>query len=171
MYAFLGIVMSAANNNNNNNNNNNKYLLESQGLFPEEQKRWRKRIRETNDLLFIGICILKETKTRKKILAMSQMDSKNNSHDPVNVDNRMSENVQDIRKSYKVHHKTCGKLESRIISRRTYTCRGKNPKRHLSGRLIFNTTIFYSNSELYTEEMQRRFTKSQEKINHPHVCG
>ena len=70
------------------------------------------------------------------------MDKKQNGiwHDPTNGDNRMSENVEDIRASPNFHHESYGKLE---LTTGGQTNRGKNPKRHFLGRFIIATTIGY----------------------------
>ena len=54
---------------------------------------------------------------------------------PANLDNRMSENVQNIQQRQKFHHKSHGKLESGIDNWKTNPWRGENLKRHLPGRL------------------------------------
>ena len=51
------------------------YSLTSCGLFPEEQKGWRKGSRGTGDLLYIDQHILNESKTRRKNIAMAGIDS------------------------------------------------------------------------------------------------
>ena len=50
--------------------------LTSHGLFPEEQKRCRKRSRGTADLLYINQHILNKSKTRRKNLAIAWIDDK-----------------------------------------------------------------------------------------------
>ena len=52
------------------------YSLTSRGLFPDEQKGYRKRSRSTAELLYIDQHILNESKTRRKNLAMAWMDYK-----------------------------------------------------------------------------------------------
>ena len=50
--------------------------LDHQKLLPEEQKRYRKRSTGTNYLLYIGMAIIREVKSRKKNLAMTWIDYK-----------------------------------------------------------------------------------------------
>ena len=52
------------------------YLLISRGIFPEEQKGWRKRTRATEEQLYIDQHILNVSKTRRKNLAMTWVNSK-----------------------------------------------------------------------------------------------
>ena len=47
------------------------------------------------------------------------------------LDNRMSENVQDIRQSHKIHYGNTEKQESEINSRGKNFSRGESPERHL----------------------------------------
>ena len=53
------------------------YSLTSRGLFPEEQKWFRKVTKGTTELLYIDQHILNESKTRRKNLAMAWIDDKN----------------------------------------------------------------------------------------------
>ena len=68
------------------------------------------------------------------------------------MDNRVSENKQNIRQKHKLHYEYHGKLESGINSGKSNPSRNKILKRHLSGRLILPITIRYSNdaSKLHT---------------------
>ena len=52
------------------------YLLTSHGFFPDKQKGCRKGSRGTAELLYIDQQILKESKTRRKNLAMAWIDYK-----------------------------------------------------------------------------------------------
>ena len=52
------------------------YSLTSHGLFPDEQKGYRKRSRGTAELLYIDQHIQSESKTRRKNLAMAWIDYK-----------------------------------------------------------------------------------------------
>ena len=52
------------------------YSLISRGIFPEEQKWYRKRTRDKEELLNIDQNILNESKTRLKNLAMIWIDYK-----------------------------------------------------------------------------------------------
>ena len=63
----------------------------------------------------------------------------------------MSENVQDIRASRKLHHKSNGKQESRIISCWRNLSGGKYPKKCLLWSLIITVTICY---RIHATELQ-----------------
>ena len=66
------------------------YLLTSHGLFLEEQKGYHKGSRGTGELLYIDQHILNESKTRWKNLAMAWIG-------PTKLDNKLTQNVQNIR--------------------------------------------------------------------------
>ena len=51
-------------------------MLINSGLFPEKWKVCRKRIRGIRDLLYIDEHILKESKARRKYIAMAWIDNK-----------------------------------------------------------------------------------------------
>ena len=85
------------------------------------------------------------------------------------LDNRLSPNVQDIRRSHKVYQKYHGKLESRTDSRRKKFNWSKSPEKDLQGR--FAITITICNSDDAIQSLKKctggyRLHKSQEKINH-----
>ena len=48
--------------------------LDQEKLLPEEQKRYRKGSRGTNNLLYIDRTVIKEVKSRNKNLAMAWVD-------------------------------------------------------------------------------------------------
>ena len=48
----------------------------NRGLFPEEQKEFRKKTRGTEEQLYIDQHLFNESKTRKKNLAMAGIDNK-----------------------------------------------------------------------------------------------
>ena len=50
--------------------------LDQQKLLPVEQKGCRKRSRGANDLLYIDRAVIRELKSRKNNLAMTQIDHK-----------------------------------------------------------------------------------------------
>ena len=52
------------------------YSLTSRGLFPDDQKGYRKGSRDKVELLYIDQHILNESKTRQKNLAMAWIDRK-----------------------------------------------------------------------------------------------
>ena len=73
-------------------------------------------------------------------------------HGPIILDNRLSENVQGIRKIHKTHHGSHETQENGINKSSTNTCWGQNPMRHFPGRIDLAITICYSNgaTQLYT---------------------
>ena len=52
-------------------------ILRSCGLFPEEQKGCHKQTRETGYLLYMGLQICNESKTKRKDLAIMWIDNEN----------------------------------------------------------------------------------------------
>ena len=75
------------------------YSLIIRGLFSADEKECCKGIRGTGELLYIDQHIYKESKLRRKNLVMAWIDYKK-AHDMVPLDNRLSQNVQDIRRSH-----------------------------------------------------------------------
>ena len=73
------------------------------------------------------------------------------------VDNRMSKNTQNIQQSYKLHHKSHGKLKNGMSNKKTNPSKREKPKGNLPGIFILTTVIFYINdaTQLYTYEMHR----------------
>ena len=68
--------------------------LISRGIFPDEQKGFCKRIRGTEELLYIDQHILNESKTRQKNLAMAWIDYKKSLwYGPPKLDTSLSQNV------------------------------------------------------------------------------
>ena len=61
-----------------------------------------------------------------------------------NLESRFSKNVQDVRRSHKIHHGSHGKLESGIDRSGKIFGRDENPEGHLSRRCTFTFTIFKS---------------------------
>ena len=74
------------------------------------------------------------------------------------MDNRLLQNVQDIRQSHKVYRGNQKKLEGGIDSRRKRISWGKNPERNLPGRCNITITICNSDdtTELHNQEMHRQ---------------
>ena len=61
------------------------------------------------------------------------------------MENRLSENVQNFRQSQKFHLESHRKLNDEVDSGRINPSKGKNPKKHLHGRLTFTIAFRYSN--------------------------
>ena len=60
---------------------------------------------------------------------------------PTGLDNRMSENVQNIRRRHKLHHGRHEKHENRINCRRENPSGEENSETHFHGRCALATTI------------------------------
>ena len=56
----------------------------------------------------------------------------------------MSENVQNIQQTHKLHYKSHRNLKRVINCKRTNPSGGENPKRHPSGKLPLATVICYN---------------------------
>ena len=107
-------------------------------FFPEEQKRDNKK---KKDLL----CIDPQSSQNKTEEWSHWMDWEEDLwYGPANLDNRVSENTQNIQKHRKLHHEYQGKLEGGIDNRKTNLNKGKNPMRHLPKKLAFTTAFPYS---------------------------
>ena len=97
------------------------------------------------------MALSREGKTRKKNVAKAWIDNKKY---PSNMENKMSENVENKKISRRFHQKRYEKLVNGT-NNRTYTSISKNPKRYLSGRLTIATIMCNSNdaSKLYTKKL------------------
>ena len=124
-------------------------------LFLEEQKGCRKGSRGTGELLYIDQHILNESKTRQKILAMAWIDLKKAIwYGPAKLDNKLPQNIQDIKRSHTFYEN----LKSGIDSRREKLSWSKDPKNYIPGRCTLTITIFNSNdaTQPHTQEMHSR---------------
>ena len=95
------------------------YSLISRGWFPDEQKGCRKGPRGTAELLYIDQHILNESKkqTEKSRNGLDRLQ-KGVWYGSAKLDNKLSQNVQNIIRNHKLHKKNHEKLESWINSRR-----------------------------------------------------
>ena len=114
-------------------------LLICRGLFPVEETGC---YTETGELLYIDTH--KESNTRKNV-AMTLFDNKRLWNSPAKLDSRLSENIQDIRQSHKIHPRSLEKQVS-CIGRRKNNCRSKNPEWYFQGRYAFAITICNNNN-------------------------
>ena len=81
--------------------------------------------RGTDDLLNIVQHILNKVKRRRKNVAITSIYNKNCLwYGRANLENRISKNVENMSQRHKHHHKSYGKLDSRI------SCRRKNSNRN-----------------------------------------
>ena len=82
----------------------------------------------------------------------------------------MSENVQNIRQSYKLHHESHEKQESGINSRKKNLTSGKNPERHFQvdalSPILFVIEMMSLNYILRKCTGGYKFRKSPERANH-----
>ena len=127
------------------------YSLISHGIFPEEQKGYRKRTRGkggllyidhiyfTGGLLYIDQYILNESKTRRKNLPMAWIDYKKACDIvPQNwvlhclkmykIPDQVVQFIEKAMKTWRVE------MIARSKSRRQKLCRSKDPKRHIPWR-------------------------------------
>ena len=121
------------------------YSLKSRELFPDEQKGCCKESRGRAELLYIDQHILTESKTSRKNLAMAWIDYKKGIwYGPTKLDNTLSQNVQNITWSHKLHRKDHANQESGTDSRRKKLCWNKDPKRDFPRRCTITLTIHNS---------------------------
>ena len=73
------------------------YSLTSHRLFHEEQKGCHKGSSSTTELLNIDQLTLNESHMRRKNLAMACIDNKKSIYDPAKLDNKLPQNIQNIR--------------------------------------------------------------------------
>ena len=64
-----------------------------------------KRTRGTGEQLYIDQNILRNCERKRKNVAMTWIDNKGMGYRPAKVDNRLSQNVQEIRRNHKVYRK------------------------------------------------------------------
>ena len=80
------------------------------------------------------------------------------------MDNKLSENIQEIRKGRLIHRGSHEIIESEIDIRRENVNRDKNPEKLLS--LLFVIVMLSLNYILKKCNGEYKFTKSEEKVNH-----
>ena len=131
-------------------------LLIRRGLFPEEQKECCKWTRDIGELLCIDPYILRESKTRRKKTSYGiDWLQKGMSAE---LDNKQSQNVQDIRRSHKLYRENHWNLESGVDSRKKRLNWGENPESDLAGRCAITITFCNSDdaTQSHTQEMHRQ---------------
>ena len=72
------------------------------GMFLDERKGCRKKTAGTGELLYIGQHIPKKQNEKKKSKYGVDWRQKGIGYGPTKLDNRLSQNVQDIRRSHNV---------------------------------------------------------------------
>ena len=102
-------------------------------------------LRETGDLQYIDQNILKESKAKQKNIVVAWTTKKSQWFGPANLDYRMSENVQNIRRSHKIHLKSRERLGSGIKNRKKNFNVSESSERHLPGRYAVDLTVCYNN--------------------------
>ena len=119
------------------------YSFTSRGLFPEEQKGWRKRSRGSWELLYIDQHILNENKTRQKKSSYG-LDGlqKGIWYGSAKLDNKLPQNVQNIRWSHKLYGENHENMESGIDSWRKNLSGSEDPKRYISRRCAITVTTY-----------------------------
>ena len=132
--------------------------LTSCRLFPEEQKGSRMWTKGIEELLYINQHILNESKTRRKNLSMALTDYKKSIwYSTSKLDNKLPQNVQDIRWSHEHYRENHENLESRIDSKREKLGWSEDPKGYIPGRCTITITICNSDdaTQPHTQEMHR----------------
>ena len=139
----------------------------------KKEKRYHKGTKRTGDPQFLDQHILKDKKTRRKNVVMAWIEYKKKSqwYNPANLDSKLSENVQDIQQSHKIHHGSHEKLECRIDSRRKNFSRDEKIQRGIFQEdvlslLLFVIAMIPLNSILRKCTGDYKFTKLREMINH-----
>ena len=120
------------------------FSLTSRGLFPEKQKGCHKGSRGTEELLYIDQHVLNKRKRRRKNQAMAWIDNKKTYYGSANLDTTLSQTVQNIIWSHKLHRKDNANLQSGTDSRRKKLSWNKDPKRDFPRRCTITLTIHNS---------------------------
>ena len=137
------------------------YSLTSRGLFPDEQKGYRKGSRSTTELLYIDHYILNESKTRRKNLAMAWIDYKK-AHDMV-----PQSWIIHCLKMYKISHEVIN-LEMTAGERSIAEIKIKRGifQGDALSPLLFIIVMMPLNHILRKCAASYKLSRSQEKINH-----
>ena len=117
------------------------YSIISRGLFSEHQKVWRKGARSTAELLYIDQHILNESNIGRKNLAMAGINYKKVMISPAKLDNKLPQNVQNIKWSHKLYRENRKNLKRGIDCSRKKLSWSKEPKRYFSTRCTITVTI------------------------------
>ena len=137
------------------------YWFECRRQFPKEPKVCCK---ETGGIIYESAHSQRRQSLAKNVV-MTWIDYKNAN----NFDNRMSENVQNIRQSHKLHHESHEKLESGISSMKKPLAEVKHQwgifKRDSPSPLLFVLAIMPIKYIFRKWTGGYKFTKSQEKMN------
>ena len=151
------------------------YLLTSHGLFPDEQKGCRKGSRGTAELLNIESTHPKweQDKTEKSSYDLD-WQQKGIWYGLTRLDTTLSQNVQNITWSHKLHWTDHKNLESGADSRRKKHSWNKDPKRHFPRRFTITLTIHNSHdaTEPHSQKMRSRIqTQLIARDQPPNVHG
>ena len=126
-------------------------------------------------LLYIDNHILNESKTWRKNVAMPNWIQKGILYGPTKLDNKLSQNVQNIRWSHKLYRENHQNLVSEIDSRREKLSWSKDPKRYIPRRCTITITIYNCNdaTKPHTQEVHNRIQTyySAVKDKSPDVHG
>ena len=147
-------------------------------LFPEEQKRSRKWIRGTGKLKYIDQLILKEGKTRRKILAITWIYNKK-AYSLTKLDNRLSQKVQVIKfientiKKWRVKLTAGGKSLTEVkILRGIFQRDALSPLLFVIAMMPLNHMLRKCSGVYKLHELQEKNQphKTQEKVNKKRIC-
>ena len=135
------------------------FSLTSRRLFPEEQRGCLKGSRDTGELLYIDQHILNENKTRRKNPGYGlDWQQKGIFYGLTKLDNKLSQNVQNVRWVHKLYRENHENLESAIDSRREKLSRNKDSKRYIPRRFTVTFTIYNCDdaTQPHTQKMYSR---------------
>ena len=140
------------------------YSLTNRALFSDEQKGCRRGSWGTAELLYIDQHIPKweQVKTEKSSYGLVRLQ-KTIWYSPTKLDTKLSQNVQNITWSHKLHRKDQARLESAADSRRKKLSWNKDPKRDFPRRCTITLTIHNSHdaTEPHTQKMRSRIQTQQ----------
>ena len=140
------------------------YSLTSRGFSPDEHKRCRKGSRGTAELLNIDPK-WEQDKMEKSSYGLDWLQ-KGIWYGPTKLDTTLSQNVQNITWSHKLHRKDHANLETGADSRMKKLSWNKDPKRDFPRRCTIIIAIMPLNHILRKCTVGYKLSRSQEKINH-----
>ena len=171
----LGFIMNNNNNNNSNNNNNNKgrniLLANKPRIIPWRTERMPQRIQRHSRVTLHRSTHpkWKQEQTKKSSYGLDRLQ-KGIWYSSAKLDNNLSQNVQNITRSHKLHRKNHEKLESWINSRRKKLAEIKIQRGIFQGDalspLLFIIAMMPLNHILRKCRAGYKPSRSQEKINH-----
>ena len=127
--------------------------------MPQENPKNRRCI------IYINISSTR-AKRDEKIHLWSGLTAKRHTIWSRKLDNRLPQNVQDIRRNHEAYEENQRKVEGGIDSRKKRFSSGKNPEWYIPGRFALTITTMLLNHKLKKCTCGYKLSESQEKINH-----